>query len=432
VTASVHVERVSKKFCRDLHRSLRYGMHDILREVKWWRRPVEARLRSDEFWAVRDLSFIVQPGEALAVIGDNGAGKSTLLKMLAGLVKPDAGRIELAGRVCVQDMGSGMLPALSARENIFAQGALLGLRESEMQARIERIVAFAGLEDSVETPLAYFSTGMKARLAFAITAHLEPDVLLVDETLAVGDLTFQRRCREYISGYLNRGGTLILVSHAGYLVQSICQRGVVMDHGRLVFAGSATDALDSYIKRAAHQTYGSLGTRPAPVTSPAITGDPVRIESVAVTPLTGDRIQTGAPVRIELAYCALTRCADTRWSFLVYSGDQSLCITGAMLPLPRSLEPGPGVLRCQIPHLPLTNGVYGLRVGIVQGDHHTPLATLGWHDPAFMFHVDNPIAPLHNLRSIGHVLIETQVEWEQAEPDDPAVTVVKGKAGSQR
>jgi lipopolysaccharide transport system ATP-binding protein len=202
----VNAEHVSKKFCRSLRRSLWYGAQDVAGALVPWKRnrtrPSSARgngsmpdLRPDEFWAVQDVSFEVRRGQCLGLVGHNGAGKSTLLKILNGLIRPDAGVITIRGRVgALIELNAGFNPILSGRENIFTEAALLGFSKEEVAARFDDIVAFAELEEFIDMPVQNYSSGMRVRLGFSIAAQMEPDVLLIDEVLAVGDVGFRAKC----------------------------------------------------------------------------------------------------------------------------------------------------------------------------------------------------------------------------------------------
>ena len=186
----VKVEGVSKKFCRNLKRSLWYGVKDISSEL--FGSTKNSQLRPKEFWAVDDVSFELKRGECLGLIGHNGAGKSTLLKMLNGLIKPDKGKITMKGRIgALIELGAGFNPILTGRENIYNNGAVLGFSKKEIDAKFDAIIEFAEIDDFIDTPVQNYSSGMKVRLGFAVAAQMEPDVLIIDEVLAVGDVGFR-------------------------------------------------------------------------------------------------------------------------------------------------------------------------------------------------------------------------------------------------
>ncbi|EAZ90589.1 ABC transporter ATP-binding protein [Crocosphaera chwakensis] len=231
----VKVDHVSKKFCRDLKRSLWYGVQDIMSEVT--AQKYEHELREDEFWSVNDISFELRRGECLGLIGPNGAGKSTLLKILNGLIKPDKGRIELRGRIgALIELSAGFNAILTGRENIYSRGAVLGFTKEEIDKKLDAIIDFSELEDFIDTPVVNYSSGMKVRLGFAVAAQMEPDVLLLDEVLAVGDVGFRAKCFNSIYKMMENAA-VILVSHSMPQINRVCSDILVMNHGQPVFQG---------------------------------------------------------------------------------------------------------------------------------------------------------------------------------------------------
>lgn len=225
----VKVESVSKKFCKDLKRSLWYGLQDITSELFGLKK--KKGLRKDEFWAVSDVSFELKRGECLGLIGHNGAGKSTLLKILNGLIKPDKGRITMKGRIgALIELGAGFNPILTGRENVFNNGAVLGFSQKEIATKYKDIVEFAELEKFMDTPVQNYSSGMKVRLGFAVAAQLEPDVLIIDEVLAVGDVGFQVKCFNKINEIINKC-VVIFVTHSMPNIGRLASRTILMING---------------------------------------------------------------------------------------------------------------------------------------------------------------------------------------------------------
>jgi len=201
-----------------------------------------------EFWALRDVSFNVQPGEVVGIIGRNGAGKSTLLKILSQIVEPTTGAIEVRGRIgSLLEVGTGFHPELSGRDNIFLNGAILGMSRREIEKKFDEIVAFADVADFLDTPVKRYSSGMHVRLAFAVAAHLEPEILIVDEVLAVGDQEFQDKCLGKIRDVSNTGRTVLFVSHNLSAVQALCTRAIMIQRGRLTMDGLPPDVLRAYV-----------------------------------------------------------------------------------------------------------------------------------------------------------------------------------------
>ncbi len=228
----VRCEHVGKKFCRDLKRSLWYGLKDITADIVG---SPPGELRRDEFWAVDDVCFDLRRGECLALLGRNGAGKTTLLKMLNGLIKPDAGRIMLRGRVGgLIALGAGFDPILTGRENVFVNGSILGLSKKQIQARFDEIVAFAEIDEFIDSPVANYSSGMQVRLGFAVAAiMIRPDILLLDEVLAVGDLGFRLKCLNLVQELLE-DAAVVFVSHSMQFVSRFCTRVAVFSDGRVI------------------------------------------------------------------------------------------------------------------------------------------------------------------------------------------------------
>ena len=199
------------------------------------------------FWALHDVSFEVQPGEAVGIVGRNGSGKSTLLQMIAGTLTPTEGEIRVRGRVAaLLELGSGFNPEFTGRENVFLQGAILGISRREMERRFDEIAAFADIGDFIDQPIKHYSSGMHARLAFSVAVSVDPEILIVDEVLAVGDMGFQQKCIARMRQLLDRGVTLLFVSHVPDSIKSLCQKGLFLAGGRQQFFGSAEEAVDRY------------------------------------------------------------------------------------------------------------------------------------------------------------------------------------------
>ena len=232
----IKVENLSKKFCLDLKSSLWYGLGDMFMELTGKQGMHGNGLRKKEFWAVNDINFEVKRGECLGLIGRNGAGKSTLLKMLNGLLKPDNGRIEMSGRVgALIELGAGFNPILTGRENIYINGAVLGFTKKEINRKFDAIVDFSEIGEFLDTPVQNYSSGMKVRLGFAVAINMEPDVLLIDEVLAVGDVGFKIKCYNEIFK-LSKNTAVIFVSHSMPQIGKVCTQGFVMKEGQKSFA----------------------------------------------------------------------------------------------------------------------------------------------------------------------------------------------------
>lgn len=240
------VDGVSKKFCRDLKRSLLYGVQDITSELLGLREK-DDQLRLQEFWALKEVSFQLRQGEALGLIGKNGSGKSTLLRIITGLIKPDTGSVEVTGRVApLIALGAGFNPVLTGRENIYANMSILGLSKKEINERLGAVIGFAEIGDAIDAPVHSYSSGMAARLGFASAIHTDPDILLIDEVLAVGDLMFRQKCYRQLSKLRERGTTFILVSHSPQSILSICDSAIYLKKGELITMGDASSVMSKY------------------------------------------------------------------------------------------------------------------------------------------------------------------------------------------
>ena len=397
------VSGLSKKYARQLRTALAYGVRDMARELLPGR-SAPARLRSGEFWALHDVSFELSRGEALAVVGANGAGKSTLLKLLAGLIKPDEGEVRISGRAeALIELGIGFNPLLTGRENIKVGAAVHGIRRADAARLLEEVIAFSELTDYVDSPVQTYSSGMKARLAFALAAHLNPDILLVDEILAVGDIAFQRKCMTHMIAYVENGGTLLFVSHNAYQVQTLCRRGILLDRGRLAYAGTSVEALNHLfeLRLSAETPARGGGGRDGPVT----------IESLAVEGSGRDGSpRCGEPARVTLRYRA-EKAIDVGWGFSIWTGDQQICVTSAFGPEPRRLEAGAGALRCEIPRLPLVGGRYVVRATIVDGRTVQTLARLGANGDGQVVDVRSKPDAMMNARMQAQELVTIDVDW---------------------
>jgi lipopolysaccharide transport system ATP-binding protein len=399
----VRAEHLTKRYVGDLRSSIRYALHDIARELV--PRRAASAARPGEFAALDDVSFELRAGEALGVVGPNGAGKSTLLKLLYGLVKPDGGEVRIRGRVgALIELGTGFDDVLTGRENIAVNAAILGLSERELAVATEQVLAFAEVEDAADTPVRYYSSGMRARLAFAVAAHLRPDVLLVDEVLAVGDFAFQRKCFRHMQRFLDEGGALLLVSHNVFLVQTLCTRGMLLERGACTFAGNAVETVARYL--AARQPEPARAAAPATVDD----GAPVSVEAISASRPGGGPPATGEPLTVTVRY----RCAspvDAAWGFTIWTGDHWVCVAGSHDLRPRRLERA-GELRATIPRLPLLAGTYVLRAVVVDPETLVPFARYGDGDePPALLEIASPTDVHHNALTAVQQLVRIDVDW---------------------
>ncbi len=255
-------DQIWKKFRRgeQRHDSLRDLVPSMAKKLFRPRRPED--LRGQEFWAIKDVSFQVERGEALGIIGPNGAGKSTALKLLSGILRPDRGRISVSGKLsALIEVGAGFHPDLTGRENIYLNGAILGMKRKEMDRKLDEIVDFSELSEFLDTPVKRYSSGMYARLGFSVAAHVDPDILLVDEVLSVGDWAFQRKCLEKMEAFVQKGVTIIFISHNLQAVANLCSRGLLLRKGSVVESGPTGQVVRRYLSEAASPARGDVRDR---------------------------------------------------------------------------------------------------------------------------------------------------------------------------
>src|SRR5256714_213709 len=315
------------------------------------------RQRSEEFWAVRDVSFEVGRGEALGIIGHNGAGKSTILKLLSSITAPTSGEITINGRLsALIEVGSGFHPELTGRENIYLNGSILGMRRRRITEKLDSIVEFAGVRQFLDTPVKRFSSGMYVRLGFSIAAHLDPDILLLDEVLAVGDAAFQAKCLQRIGDLKRAGTTIVFISHDLSAVERVCDRVLLLRQGEVVATGSPHDVITQYQNTA----FQSSQTPRAEMENQEKLVEIGRLSFRDAGGRETNVLRAGEPFTVSLGFTAHERVADAVFEVFFYSADRELqcqCTTevsGRQL----ALEPGAGTVEFSGPGLGLLTGVY--------------------------------------------------------------------------
>lgn len=324
---------------------------------------------SEGFWALRDVSFSLERGDVLGVVGHNGAGKSTLLKLLSRITPPSAGRAVLHGRAAsLLEVGTGFHRELTGRENIFLNGAILGMSRDEIRARFDAIVAFAEVEQFVDTPVKYYSSGMYVRLAFAVASTLDPDVLIVDEVLAVGDAQFQRRCLGRMQEISGSGGrTVIFVSHSMAAVRSLCPRTLWLDRGTPRALGPTGEVIPQYLESA----LGTGGVLNAEQVSRPRAGHGERLRISRVTLNDGAAVAHAEALRVAIEYVASTSLTDVSFGvgFSSSDGARILTLDSDLEEAPRDIVPsGEARIVVTIPSIPLEPGIYSLDVAARAGD----------------------------------------------------------------
>ncbi len=403
----IQVDHVSKKFCRSLKRSLWYGAKDIGSALVSWSgtdsagSPEEYRqpqLRRDEFLAVSDVSFELRRGECLGLIGHNGAGKSTLLKVLNGLIPPDAGRIVSRGRVAALiELNAGFNPILTGRENIYNEAALLGFTQKETAAKFDAIVDFAEIGDFLDMPVQHYSSGMRVRLGFAVAAQMEPDILIIDEVLAVGDVAFRFKCLNAI-GQIMSSAAVIFVSHTMPQIFRLCSEVIVMDHGAVTYQGTnISDGVAVYLSLFKESTETITGSGEVRVlgVSAQCGGDE--------TGLGGSlRIPFGSAIQLSATLSAVPGIREGRVQFLLWNAEM-LPVMDIMADQLSGFEvefPASGSLQVTavIPRVELNGGKYTVSVIASSRDYSR---TYCRHDNAAYLQVDAESASGAHLLAIA-------------------------------
>ena len=370
----IRVEGLGKRYTLGTQSDERYtALRDVVANSarRLFRRRSPAapeETKAGDFWALKDVSFKVQRGEVVGVIGRNGAGKSTLLKILSRITEPTNGTIKLRGRVAsLLEVGTGFHPELTGRENIYLNGAILGMHRNEIKAKFDEIVAFAEVEKFLDTPVKRYSSGMYVRLAFAVAAHLEPEILIVDEVLAVGDAGFQKKCLGKMQDVSEREGrTVLFVSHQISAIEHFCTRGIVLRTGCIAFDGEILDATHTYLKLEDHLAEGiqSLEGR-----HDRRGGGAIRLTAVEVRDGAGALINnaaSGETLRIRLHYrkcSSLDRLRGARFSVAIAARGQIVvnCSTELVTEGEWVID-GDGAVECVIDRLPLSPGTYQIGV----------------------------------------------------------------------
>lgn len=408
----ITLDNVSKKYSKSLRSTLWYGIKDIASELFISRSDSENNsLRKDEFWALQNISLELRRGEALAFIGDNGAGKSTLLKLIYGLIRPDTGRIVLRGKIgAMIELSAGFDPILTGRENIYLKAALFGYSRNKVNSVFDEIVDFAGVEEFIDTPVQFYSSGMSSRLAFAVTAHLKPDILLVDETLAVGDIDFQRKCINHILKYLSSGGSLILVSHSPYHIQAVCQKGILLNQGRIIFKGTSIETLDKYFQIQLDKLNPAKTFLEDEI---VFNRNSLLIEEVVLESLKKKFVQTDEDCRLRVKYEVSEDISNIVWGFSIWTYDNLINIIGNYNLTPQTIQKGKGELSCLIPQIPLCPGTYLLKVAISDSISLQPLALKGWTDTPLVVKIITTPNLLNNSIQSTNQLMKLDVQWSK-------------------
>ena len=359
------------------------------------------RQKTETFWALKDVSFEIPRGKTVGVIGPNGSGKSSLLGLVAGTITPSTGRVTAEGRISsLLELGAGFHPDLSGRENVFLNAAILGIPREDIRKRFDPIVEFAGLKDFIDMPVKHYSSGMYVRLGFSVAVEMNPDILLIDEVLAVGDIAFQLRCLDRIRDFQKKGKTLLFVSHALQTVEEFCDEAFLIHHGQLVARGHPGDVILSYIKRymgeGGYLYTQEYGTREAEFTDVRLLDETGREPATFVT---------GKPMVVEIAYRAKKRVENPVFGFSVKTGN-GFYVYGSNTQIAKYAVPaieGEGRIRLRLDPLTLMQGNFFLSLSIHSWDH-----AMQYHrrEDWYPFAVRNP------TEAPG--IFQLQSSWEKA------------------
>jgi len=365
---AIHVDHVSKQFQLGTRFSYRRFSETLLETGRsllqtprrWLGGEVPDSPSAQDLWALRDVSFDVHQGEVLGIIGRNGAGKSTLLKVLSHITRPTKGRVGVAGRVgSLLEVGTGFHPELTGRENIYLNGSVLGMTRSEVRRKFDEIIAFAEVDDFLDTPVKRYSSGMYVRLAFAVAAHLEPEILVVDEVLAVGDARFQQKCLGKMGDVSKSGRTVLFVSHNMTAISGLCSRAIWLEGGQVKTDGPVKDTVAQYLTDALE----SAMTRQWAIDSAPAT-DKIRLDAVRIVPeQQADLLATDTPFTIEVDFERFKNSGTLNLSAMLYTSD-GVCAFNAISPSDES-PPGSYTARLHVPGNFLNDGVYRLRLALV-------------------------------------------------------------------
>ncbi len=391
----VKVEGLSKKFCKDLKTSLWYGVKDLYANVLG--NKEDRTLRPEEFWAVRDINFELRRGECLGLIGHNGAGKSTLLKILNGLINPDEGKVTIKGRVgALIELGAGFNPILTGRENIYNNGAVLGFTKKEIDAKVEEIIDFAEIREFIDMPVQNYSSGMKVRLGFAVAAQMEPDVLIIDEVLAVGDLGFVLKCFKTIDTILPNTA-IVFVSHSMPMVSRICSQIILMENGKANFQGeNVSKGIDLY--------YGRFNNSETTV---VFDSHMVKLEKVEIITLKQNNGMPFLPWKDDLVINLKLINFKLKYmpyvSIFIYDKEQRSAGVLFYNYEKKAIEKGEFNLILTHKNLQFSKGVYNMSIVIYEGFEHKPIYRV---NAIQNFQIE------HNIESWAPLLLDTVISYD--------------------
>jgi len=352
----ISVEGLYKKFCRNLKRSMAYGSFDVAKNMLGISYD-KGTLRKDEFWALEDVNFEIKQGEMLGIIGQNGCGKSTLLRLINGIYPPDKGRITIKGRIgALIAVGAGFHPHMTGRENIVLNGTILGMTKGELKKKFDSIVDFADLKEFLDAPVSTYSSGMYVRLGFSIAVHCEPEILLMDEILAVGDVGFQTKCFDKIGQMRKRGTSTFFVSHNLHHIYTFCDKVLVLNKGKIIYNGNPEKGLSLYKE-------SIIGLHSAGEIERVRTGtNEFRVLEIAIQPALDNntiRLNTGDTIHIIIKYEAMKNFNDAEFDILLkppVQAQSEFCqVSNKSLKKRINITKGKGTLTVTIKNINLNN-----------------------------------------------------------------------------
>jgi ABC-2 type transport system ATP-binding protein len=401
MSSAISVRGVSKRF------KLSHERYPSLKE----RMIHLGRVPHEDFWALRDIDLEVPDGTTAGLLGHNGSGKSTLLKCIAGILRPTSGEIVTKGRVAaLLELGAGFQAELTGRENVYLNGAILGMSRRELARRFDDIVGFAELDQFIDTQVRFYSSGMYIRLGFAIAVNVEPDILLVDEVLAVGDESFQRKCLDRVEQFQREGRTIVVVSHAPDLVRRICQSATVLDHGHMVASGDPDEAVKVFREHLRMTPPRARPGEPPPV------DDRVRITEVEFRhPGLPERayLHPGEPLSIVAHFEVDAPVDDPVFTLMIYDGEGRMLhgSSTATDDVVTGHFDGPGEVVFDFEQIPLLDGEYAVTLAVTSSDG---AYIYDWHEQRYRFEVRDP------KRSFGSVEFPVQISVERRTAPRPA------------
>jgi lipopolysaccharide transport system ATP-binding protein len=366
----IKAEGLSKKFCRSLKRGMVYGTTDSFKSMLGIKTNLEV-LRKGEFWAINNISFELKRGETLGIIGMNGSGKSTLLRLLNGIFPPDCGRISVNGKIgALIAVGAGFHPHMTGRENIYLNGTILGMGREEIAQKFESIVDFAEIGDFLNAPVSTYSSGMTVRLGFSIAIHCEPDILLVDEILSVGDLSFRNKSLRRMDEFRQKAKGIIFISHNLEQVRVLCDRVLVMDKGQFIFSGETADGIlfyEEYINRqkVAHEHNANKKDW---VREHLSSNQEIEVREIGVSGQNENSVAMGSPLDVFCKFTVKQWLSNLYFSVSISNSENRNCIWVMSNDCPgtsfENLHPGKYAMKLQIAQHHLVAGVYFLNIGI--------------------------------------------------------------------